>query len=157
MWVICLLQLCVIIPTRHFNDALQNQCLTLLCLVSLVSFKSRKLLIKDVRKFESLIVWQRGLWGRGTICIYRCQWVSWASWAEGWQQEWVIKGKSQKEWLRDSLLASDETQQRCRRRSPIIDQLTYCFCIASAWVNNTNKDEFYMKYLIYCEFFFMDY
>ncbi len=28
-------------------------------------------------------------------------------------------------------------------------------CIAS--VNKLNKDEFYMKYLIYCEFFFMDY
>jgi hypothetical protein len=55
-WDICLLQLRIdlIIPTWHLNDALLQQCLTLFCSVLWVYLKSRKLLIKDIRKLESL-------------------------------------------------------------------------------------------------------
>jgi hypothetical protein len=56
--------------------------------------------------------------------------------------------------LRDPLLAQMRHSRGAEGVLLLTVWLIVC-CIAS--VNKLNKDEFYMKYLIYGEFFFMDY
>lgn len=113
---------------------------SMLCSVSLVCFKSRKLLIKDVRKFKSLIIWQRGLGeGEQYAFITANEWSGLAELKDGSRSEFS-KGKDKRNNCRIHCWPQMRHSRGAGEESHIIAAANLFFCIASAWVNNTNKD-----------------